>query len=123
MRNFIVCIWLSCFLYTSSVMAYDWGQTGHRATAAIADQYLSKRAKRNISRLLGTENLVTVSTYADEIKSLPEMRKYSPWHYVNITPGKTYEEDAKNPDGDLIMGINRCREILLSKTSSKEDKI
>ncbi|MGB3774858.1 MAG: S1/P1 nuclease, partial [Leeuwenhoekiella sp.] len=41
----------------------------------------------------------------------------------NITPGKTYEEDAKNPDGDLIMGINRCREILLSKTSSKEDKI
>ena len=77
----------------------DWGQTGHRVTAAIAEQYLTPEASRAIAELLGDETLVTVSTYADEIKSYSEYRKYSPWHYVNIAPGKTYEEDEKNENG------------------------
>lgn len=123
MRNFIILLCISYFLGTNEALAFDWGQTGHRTTAAIAEQYLSNRAKRNIAHLLGSETLVTVSTYGDEIKSLSAMRKYSPWHYVNITPGKTYEEDTKNPDGDLIMGINTCKKALASSETSREDKV
>lgn len=112
------------FLLTSSFCrADDWGRTGHRTTAAIAEVYLSAKAKRNISKLLGREMLVTVSTYGDEIKSDPIMRKYSPWHYLNITPGKTYETAKKNPEGDLIVGINTCKEKLTSDKTSREDKV
>ncbi len=123
MRNCIVLLCVLCFLSTSEALAFDWGQTGHRTTAAIAQQYLSNRAKRNIARLLGNETLVTVSTYGDEIKSISTMRKYNPWHYVNISQGKTYEEDDKNPDGDLIVGINTCKEVLASAETSREDKV
>lgn len=113
---------LFCFM-VQPLSAFDWGQNGHRATAAIATQYLSKKAKKNIERLLGDETLVTVSTFADEIKSYDEYRKYGTWHYVNIAPGETYESHDKNPGGDLYMAIKNCEEILSSETSSKEEKI
>ncbi|WP_031427591.1 S1/P1 nuclease [Flavimarina sp. Hel_I_48] len=122
----LLLVLLSVLLTTVTATARtvdDWGQNGHRTTAAIAEKYLSNRAERAIKRLLGDETLVTVSTYGDEIKSIAEMRKYSAWHYVNIIPGKTYAEDAKNPDGDLVMAINTCREVLLSKASTQQDKI
>ncbi len=103
--------------------ADDWGQKGHRATAAIATQYLSPKAKKAIKKLLGSETLVIASTYGDEIKSYKEYQKYSSWHYVNIAPGLTYAESEKNAYGDLVKGIETCEEILKSKTSSQEEKI
>jgi len=54
-----------------------WGQTGHRVVGEIAYSHLSKKAKRNIEKLLKGEGLATISTYADEIKSDTE----------NIVPG------------------------------------
>lgn len=114
---------LIVLMVSSNTHANDWGQNGHRTTAAIAEQYLSRKAKRNIEKLLGRESLAVVSTYGDEIKSYPEMRKYGPWHYVNIAPGQTYDEAEKNPDGDLIYAIKKCSEVLQADTSSREDKI
>ncbi len=116
-------IFLLLLSTTSICRADDWGRTGHRTTAAIAETYLSAKAKKNIARLLGEETLVTVSTYGDEIKGDPKMRKYSPWHYVNIAPGKTYAEAKKNPAGDLIVGIRTCKERLTSDDTSRKDKI
>ena len=114
---------LAFFLSTLICRADDWGRTGHRTTAAIAEVYLSAKAKKNIEDLLGRETLVTVSTYADEIKGDASMRKYSPWHYVNIAPGKTYAQDEKNPAGDLIVGINTCKQKLNDTATPDKEKI
>ena len=84
---------------------------------------LSRRARKAITDLLGGESLAEVANYADEIKSDPRYRKYSPWHYVNFAPGKTYSEDPPNPDGDLIMAIERCIAVLEDGESSREDRI
>ncbi|WP_405325825.1 S1/P1 nuclease [Leeuwenhoekiella sp. LLG6367-2.1] len=117
---YIVLIFIG--LSTNILSANDWGRTGHRATAAVAERYLTSKTKKEIKKLLGSDNLVTVSTYADDIKSYEEYRKYSSWHYVNIAPGLTYFEDIKNPEGDLIQGINKCKVVLLSEDASNEDK-
>ncbi len=121
MRNLLLILFV-CFISFSS-SAYDWGKKGHRTTAAIADQYLSRKAKKNIASILGDETLVTASTYADEIKSYSEYRKYSSWHYVNIAPGENYESSHKNESGDILTAIAKCKEVLQSDTSSKQDKI
>lgn len=63
-----------------------------------------------------------VSTYADEIKSDKQYRKYSVWHYVNKSFDETYQEAEKNPKGDMVTGIKKCIEVLKSEKSSKEDK-
>ena len=117
-----VVVVLALFLGLSSY-ADDWGQKGHRATASIATKYLSGKARRAIDRILGDETLVAVSTYADEIKSYEQYRKYSSWHYVNVDPGLTYAESEKSEYGDIVSAIQTCERVLKSDTSSKEEKI
>jgi hypothetical protein len=102
---------------------FFWGQTGHRATGEIAENHLTRKAKKKIDKLLKGQTLAFVSTFADEIKSDRKYSKYYPWHYVNMNLDQTYEEADKNPKGDLVTGINECIEILKDKMSSEETKI
>lgn len=123
MKHFI----LTAFFLISNFFGYstenDWGQTGHRTTAEIAQSYLSKDAKKEIEKLLNGRSLAFVSTYADEIKSDSYYRKYSPWHYVNLPEGATaYVKDEVNPKGDLLMALRKCVEVLKDKTAPKEEK-
>ena len=97
-----------------------WGQDGHRVTAAIAQNHLSKRALRRIDNVLDGESLVTVSTWADEIKSIPAMRKYGPWHYVNVPFDSTYDAHPKSEKGDIVMAIEKCIAVLKGEEQGEE---
>ncbi|MCG8795237.1 S1/P1 nuclease [Tenacibaculum finnmarkense] len=114
------------FLISTSAIANNedfWGQTGHRATGEIAQNNLTKKAKRQIDKLLQGESLAFVSTYADEIKSdRKKFGKFYTWHYINMPLDAKYSEVAKNPKGDLITGIEACVKILKDKNSSIKDK-
>ena len=100
-----------------------WGQTGHRVVGEIAYHHLTKKAKKNLEKLLKGEGLAIVSTYADEIKSDKAYRKFSAWHYVNFKDGEAYETGEKNPKGDLIQGIKECQKIISNPASSEKDKV
>ena len=78
----------------------DWGATGHRTVGEIAEQHLSRKAKRAIENILGGEGLAFVSTYGDEIKSDKKYDKYYTQHYVNFEFGQTYEESEKEEHMD-----------------------
>jgi len=100
----------------------DWGPTGHRTTGKIAEKHLTKKAKKKIDKLLNGESLAFVSTFADQIKSDKKYNKYYTWHYVNMPLDTKYEDAKKNPEGDLVTGINKCVKVLKDNTSSIEDK-
>jgi len=101
----------------------DWGKTGHRATGEIAENYLNKKAKKAIDKILNGQGLAFVANYADDIKSDPEFRKYGPWHYVNLAPDEEkYNAETANPKGDLYQAILKCKEVLKDKSASKEEK-
>jgi hypothetical protein len=100
-----------------------WGQNGHRTTGKIAEQHLTKRAKRKIDKLLKGQSLAFVSTFADEIKSERKYREFSAWHYVNMDLDETYAEADKNPKGDLVTAIAKCVAVLKDKESKEEDKV
>jgi hypothetical protein len=100
----------------------DWGATGHRATAAIAEEHLSKKTKKAIEALLDGETLVSISTYADDIKSDNAFRKYSAWHYVNIPFEDTYETIVPSEKGDIISAIENCISVLNAAETTQEDK-
>jgi len=117
---------LFLFLIMSSVGVKaneDWGKTGHRVTGEIAEKYLTKKAKKEIDKLLNGYSLAFVSNYADEIKSDDKYKKYYTWHYVNFPFGSTYESHPKSDKGDIIVGINTCIEVLKNENSSREDKV
>lgn len=122
MRCFIILFVTTVCIFSSSNAAEDWGRNGHRATGEIAQKHLTRKAKKEIKKLLEGASLALVSTYADEIKSDEAYRAYGPWHYVNFPFGGTYKASEKNPKGDIIVAISTCVEVLKSPLSTSEEK-
>ncbi|MDT0676730.1 S1/P1 nuclease [Autumnicola musiva] len=123
MKPFLVLFLSVVFINTALANNDDWGKTGHRATAEIAESYLTKKAKRNIRDLLNGRSLAFVANYADDIKSDPEFRQYGPWHYVNIDPeDEEYKPEEANPQGDLVQAIRKCISVLEDGGAAKEEK-
>lgn len=100
----------------------DWGATGHRTVGKIADTYLKGKTKRKISELLDGQSLALVSTFGDDIKSDKRYNEFYTWHYVNMPFGVNYQDSEKNPQGDLVTGIEKCKAVILDENTSKEDK-
>lgn len=96
----------------------DWGKRGHQTIALLAEDQLTRKAKKAIELLLEGESLAEVSTFADEIRSIPRYRKYSTWHYVNLNKGQDYERSSKNPKGDVVQAILNCIDEIKSETNS-----
>ncbi|WP_299335472.1 S1/P1 nuclease [uncultured Psychroserpens sp.] len=99
-----------------------WGQTGHRVVGAVADQHLKGSTKRKLKKLLNHQSLALVSTFADEIKADARYDKFKAWHYLNMPLDGTYESSEKNPEGDLVTGIDYCISIITNDNTSNDDK-
>jgi hypothetical protein len=70
-------------LFMLPAQAGAWGAVGHKTVAVIAEDHLTKTARREVQAVLGREKtLESVSTWADSIlRSRPET---APWHYLNL---------------------------------------
>lgn len=121
MKNIVILL----LLVTNFTFANDmvWSKTGHRVVGEVAEQYLSRKAKRAIKDLLNGDSLAGVANFADEIKADKAYSKFSAWHYVNIPEGKTYTDIVPNQYGDLVQGVNTCLKIIKDKQSTREDKV
>jgi hypothetical protein len=100
----------------------NWGKTGHRTVGAVATKYLKSKTKHKIAALLDGQSLAEVSNFADNIKSDRKYSKFYSWHYVNMPFDVDYKHSIKNPKGDLVTGIAKCKAVILDKNSSKADK-
>ncbi len=102
---------------------FGWGATGHRATGLIAERYLSKKAKKRIQQILGGESLAMVSTWMDEIRSDSTYNYTTDWHWTTIPDGGKYEDVEANPDGKVIMMIEKfTNELKVGKLTAKQEQ-
>lgn len=102
--------------------APEWGATGHRTVGEIAERHLSKKARKQINNILNGQGLAMVSTYGDDIKSDKKYDKYYTWHFVNFPFDTKYEDSKKNKEGDIVMGIQTCIDMLKNPNTPKNDK-
>lgn len=72
--------------------AFSWGLTGHRVIGDIAQQHLSKKAKKELRKLIGSESLAWWANWPDFIKSDSTWNHASKWHYVDL-PGHMEKEN------------------------------
>jgi S1/P1 Nuclease len=105
-----------------SVSVFAWGPTGHRATGLVAEKYLSKKAKKEMLRILGGQSLAMASTWMDEVRSDSTYDYMTDWHWVTIQDGQTYDESEKNPKGDVVQSIERIILALKSKKLSPKEE-
>jgi len=105
--------------------AWAWGKTGHRVTAAIAEDLLSPTAKSEIRRLLGRETLSEAAVWPDFMRSHRSVfwRKTSPpLHYVTVPTNIAYSDTKTPVKGDAVTGLARFTADLKNPETSKADK-
>ena len=120
MKKFFVLILTSCLVFTQS---FGWGVTGHRAIGLVAEKHLSAKAKKKLKLLMGQESLAMMSTWMDEVRSDSSYNYTADWHWVTIETGKNYEESPKNPNGDVIMTLERLIAELKTKKLDRKKEI
>jgi len=110
------------FSFIIITQGFGWGHTGHRVIGLIAEQHLSKKAKKQIATILGNETLAEVANYMDFIKSDGNYRHMSAWHYATIPDGKSYSEAGTPDAGDIIVTIERLIDELKTKQFTDVDE-
>ncbi|MTG97893.1 MULTISPECIES: S1/P1 nuclease [Myroides] len=113
---------LIAILFTmQTTEVFAWGTTGHRVVSEIAERNLTKKAKKEISKIIGKQKLAYWSNWPDFLKSDPSWKFSDSWHYVNL-PGNLDraafdEELAKSTDENLY------KRTLLLIEELKSDKL
>jgi hypothetical protein len=123
--SIIAAVLVLFLLFPNQMFSFDnpfWGQTGHRTIGKIAEDYLKPKTKRKIAEILNGQSLALVSTFGDDIKSDSQYRHLNTWHYINMPFGVKYEDSEKNPNGDLVTGIEKCIEVISDKNATKDEK-
>ncbi|WP_018477647.1 S1/P1 nuclease [Pontibacter roseus] len=116
----IICVLLFLPLFIGE--AFAWGQNGHRAVGLIAEQHLSRKAKKKIKKVLHDNSLAEVSVWMDDIKSDKAYDHTHDWHWVTIPAGMKYEQTEKNPNGDIIMKIEEAVKALKDEDLSDKQQ-
>ena len=119
----IATIVITLLVLMQSASVYAWGPMGHDVVAAIAEQHLTKKAKKNIDKLLGGKSIVYYASWMDNIQNSPYWKdgynKTKTWHYANVDEGLTYQTMQKNKDGDVVSGL----EFLTGELTTRYDEL
>ena len=124
MRKTVITL-LSIFMLLNATAAFAWGPMGHDVVAAIAEQHLTPKAKKNISKILDGKSIVYYSSWMDSIQNSPYWEngynKTKTWHYANVDKGLTYQTMPKNPDGDVVTGLEFLTKELMENFDNLTD--
>jgi nuclease S1 len=108
--------------FLAGAPALAWGPVGHRTVGEIAEHHLTPRARAEVAKLIAPQTLADVSTWADEIRYLPEWKKAEPWHFISIDDGETLATTARNPQGDVLEAMERMERTLRDPTATKSQR-
>ncbi len=117
---------LICFLVLFGTIenCLAWGKLGHRIVGEIADRNLDSKTKKAFQEILETDDLARASTWADEIRSEPKTWGYTfPWHYVSIPDGKTYFDQKRVKEGDVIEALFRLEDVIRDTKQPKTERV
>lgn len=127
---------LACILALSSafvsINAHAWGNDGHRAVGAIADQLIkgSNAEKQVQALLLSGESLAGIASWADCVKGTycgPQTEemvayttanpKHSEYHYTDVPYQLSHYEDhgVGTTEHDIVHTLKQCIEVLQGK--------
>jgi hypothetical protein len=114
-----------CLMLLSAGQAWGWGKDGHRIVGRLAEAELSPVAQTEVARLLAGEpepSLEGVSTWADQIRDLPEGRGTGRWHWLNLPKESpcSFVEERDCKDGNCVVGAIRAQLTLLADRSKPD---
>jgi hypothetical protein len=125
---FLFVLWLP-------IPSFAWGPEGHRIVSDLARAHLQEPARRRIRELIGTDDLASISTWADEVRS--QRPETYGWHFVDIPMNATgfledrdcYRVDDKHPEANqdhhncVVDRIEIFERVLADRNASTTDRV
>ena len=109
-----------------SINTWAWDAVGHRIIGEIAYQHLTKKARKQCDKVLGTRGIVYQATWPDEVRSDKKYDYSYKWHYQNLRDGMTnadLENLLANPTSEgehLFFALNLMNERLKKNKNDEE---
>lgn len=109
-----------------SINTWAWDAVGHRIIGEIAYQHLTKKARTQCDKVLGTRGIVYQATWADEVRSDKEYDYSYKWHYQNLKDSLTtadLENLLANPTSEgehLFYALNVMKDRLKANKNDGE---
>ena len=126
MKKIIITL-LSITMLLNATNAFAWGPKGHDIVAAIAEQHLTRKAKKNISKLLDGKSIVYYSSWMDNIQNSPYWEngynQTKTWHYANVDEGHTYQTMEKNENGDVVNKMEMLTDAMINRYDELTDSM
>lgn len=127
MKRFFCIFMMSIFLFGGSIDVFAWGQKGHDIVACIAEKHLTRKAKKNLSAILGGKSLVYYSTWMDNVQNSPYWKdgyeRTRTWHYLNVNEEYTPQTMPRNPKGDVLSALNMIIDSLENHRKELSDSV
>lgn len=117
-RLFILCM----AMFVAVAEACAWGQKGHDVTCTIAARHLTKKARKQVGRLLDGRSMVYWSNWLDNASHTPQYAYTKTWHYKNVDRGVAYENAPVEPKGDVVVALQKLMHDLSDDTASDAQK-
>ena len=102
-------LFIGLALSVAGLQANAWGTIGHKATALVAEAYLSPEAKAAIKDLLEGERLVDVANWADNVRERPEYAHTAGYHFQNTKRMPAGSRDSNSYRANLMQLTSRER--------------
>ncbi len=121
---------------------FAWGDQGHKAIWAAAQDQLTPKAKSRVSQILDHDKLAMTATWLDEARNAfqhhkgklagdPETDAFSAnfpdhpsWHFINLPlDAQTYETPGFTGPNDVVQRIEFCIKVLEGKDQSLSKRI
>ncbi len=121
MKFIIPYMFLICLMLPSK--SHAWGKKGHRIVGQIAYNHMTKKAQKNLKKLMGNESVAIAGYWMDHIRADKNYNYQTPWHYCTIPDGKTYAEAGTPDEGDAIVTLQRIISELKSKKFTNDGEL
>lgn len=118
--NYLKKITLILLFFYLPFQTMAWGVLGHRIVGEIAESYLSKKAKKEVYQILGTESIAMSGNWADFIKSDPAYGYLYNWHFINFNSGLSQEQFQRYLDSDTATDAYTKINFLTAELKKKD---
>lgn len=119
MTHLIKKVVLILCLFCLPFYSFCWGVLGHRIVGAIAESYLTPRARAEIQKILGNESIALASNWADFIKSDSTYDSLYNWHFINLDSGLTRKQVQTYLDHDTATDVYTKTQYLIKQLKNK----
>lgn len=109
-----------------TLSAFAWGPEGHRIIAEVAYHYMTKKAVKQVDKVLGTHGMVYWSTWADEIRSDTIYPTSYVWHFQDLEGGMSDAEvaavmsDYPAEGGNLYRALDSIYALLKADRTNRD---